>query len=161
MSRRVMHDGWCMHWDDQSAGVCDCTPKSKGVVYISGPMRGYPEDNYPAFNTAAAAFRAAGWLVRNPADNFHGAHDKTFAEYMRVDIKDLLESTAIALLPGWEDSVGARTELLIARTLGLEVYDALTMDHTQPPYDPHVHTVVAWEPQPRKPLVLSDTREPV
>jgi hypothetical protein len=95
---------------------------SKGVVYISGPMRGYVDDNYPAFHAATAKWRAAGWEVLNPAEHFGGDHTRTFAEYMRVDIADLLKATAIAMLPGWSASNGAKLELLIAQTLGLEVY---------------------------------------
>jgi hypothetical protein len=104
-----------------------------GIVYISGPMRGYFEDNYPAFHAAAAAWRRSGWKVLNPAEHFNGDHTRTFAEYMRVDIHDLLHATAIAMLPKWEASTGARRELLIAQTLGLAVY------YADVPLQPFVH----------------------
>ncbi len=39
------------------------------TIYISGPMSGLPECNYPAFNAAAAHLRALGYSVENPAEN--------------------------------------------------------------------------------------------
>ena len=37
-------------------------------VYISGPMSGLPELNFPAFHAAAASLRAKGLDVVNPAE---------------------------------------------------------------------------------------------
>lgn len=37
-------------------------------IYIAGPMRGYPEFNFPAFNEATAKLRAEGHDVFNPAE---------------------------------------------------------------------------------------------
>ena len=36
-------------------------------IYISGPMTGMPEHNFPAFHAAADRLRKAGWSVVNPA----------------------------------------------------------------------------------------------
>ena len=134
-------------------------------VYISGPMRGYPEFNYPAFNTAAAKWRQAKLVtvpetdlaasftyispttptynhlsvkldditVINPAENFGGDSSRTYEEYMKLDFEHVLNSDAIALLPGWEKSEGATKELLVAQTIGLKVYDALTFERIAPP----------------------------
>ncbi len=99
-----------------------------GSVYISGPMTGLPDFNYPAFAERAAAWRAKGWTVRNPADHFGGAQDRTYAEYMRADVADLLAVSAIAMLPGWEKSRGANLEIGLARALGLPVLDAHTFE---------------------------------
>jgi len=38
------------------------------VYYISGPMTGLPEHNFPAFNAAAAYYRERGFEVINPAE---------------------------------------------------------------------------------------------
>ena len=38
-------------------------------LYLAGPMRGYPEDNYPHFNEMAAELRKLGYAVFNPAEN--------------------------------------------------------------------------------------------
>lgn len=99
-------------------------------IYIAGPMRGLPEHNFPAFNRAAARFRALGWAVMNPVEigAALGGNDSSLPPeaYVRADIVALASCDAIALLPGWEKSVGARCEAIIAITLGLPFYDAGT-----------------------------------
>lgn len=96
-------------------------------IYIAGPMTGHPESNYPAFNAAAAAWREKGWEVENPAEHFGGAQDRTYEEYVEVDIAALTHCDAIALLPGW-NGPGARGsvwERAIARhLLHIPVFDA-------------------------------------
>ncbi len=96
-------------------------------VYISGPMTGLPESNYPAFNRAAAEWRALGWEVDNPAEHFGGDASRTYKEYVEVDIESLKASDAIAMLPGW-DSPTARGSVwehaIAVKMLGLPVYDA-------------------------------------
>lgn len=96
------------------------------TVYISGPMTGMPGWNFPAFHAAESEWLKRGWAVRNPARNFNGETGHPRAIYMRLDIAALLECTAIAMLPGWESSEGARCELLVAQELDLDVFDALT-----------------------------------
>ena len=46
-----------------------------GPIYLSGPMTGLPEFNYPAFHEAARRWRAIGWDVINPAEHFEGRTD--------------------------------------------------------------------------------------
>jgi hypothetical protein len=99
-------------------------------------MTGIEDYNFPAFHAAAADWRREGWQVVNPADHFDGDQTLSYPVYMREDIKALLSVDAIALLPGWEHSKGARLEHDIARALGLEVRDALlhtTIPDTAPP----------------------------
>lgn len=89
------------------------------TIYISGPMTGLPELNFPAFNAAAAALRALGHAVVNPADlNPAGA---SWQACLRADIKALCDCDTLALLPGWEGSPGAHLELHVAHRLGLLV----------------------------------------
>ena len=33
------------------------------MIYISGPITGLPDLNYPAFHAAAAELRALGWTL--------------------------------------------------------------------------------------------------
>jgi hypothetical protein len=89
-------------------------------LYISGPMTGLPEHNFPAFKAAAARLTAAGYDVLNPAENFGGRTDLERKAYMREDISNVLKADGIATLPGWQDSKGARLEVAIARELDLE-----------------------------------------
>ena len=84
--------------------------------YISGPMRGVPEFNFPAFEEAAAKLRKKGWLVFSPAEfdaQFHTTGDKvTVLTYIRRDlhiiVNELGAADAIVLLPNWQESIGDR-----------------------------------------------------
>ncbi len=96
-------------------------------IYISGPMTGQPDLNFPAFHAAAERFRKAGWDVANPAENFGGRTDLPREAYLRADVTMLAGCDAIALLPGWQESHGATLEYLLAGELGLEVFGADTM----------------------------------
>jgi hypothetical protein len=89
-------------------------------VYISGPMTGLPDLNFPAFHAAAAKLRAAGYEAINPAEH-EEAPGKAWADYLRKDIRLLMDCTGVALLPGWEQSKGARLERHIAIELGMTV----------------------------------------
>lgn len=95
-------------------------------IYISGPMTGLPDSNFAAFHAAEAQWAARGWDVRNPARNDGGSQHRGRAFYMRLDYKHLLDVDAIALLPGWQHSEGALSELNAAREMDLEVFDAIT-----------------------------------
>ena len=88
-------------------------------LYLSGPMTGLPDLNFPAFRSAAHALRCAGFIVTNPADlNGPGV---SWSECMRADIKALCDCDAVATLPGWQHSKGATLEVHIAERLQMEV----------------------------------------
>jgi hypothetical protein len=102
-------------------------PYSKEVpdaTYISGPMTGMPEMNFPAFNRAAANLRSLGYRVVNPAelDELDEGQTLEWEDYMRRDIAAMVAScNRIAMLPGWHRSRGAMAEHFIATTLGMTV----------------------------------------
>lgn len=114
-------------------------------VYLAGPMRGIPEFNFPAFHAAAQRLRAKGHTVFNPAERDEkefgkiscpSGHEDDFAKL--VGFKDGLSvlrncfladtqwicqfADAIALLPGWENSKGAKAEKALCEALGLQVF---------------------------------------
>lgn len=91
------------------------------VTYIAGPMTGLPEFNYPAFHAAAAKLRAEGVGVVNPADHANGDTGRSWPFYMRLALVSLAGCHAIAMLPGWERSRGARLEHHVATELGMPV----------------------------------------
>lgn len=96
-------------------------------IYISGPMTDMLLHNFPAFYATARRLRAAGYRVVNPAENFGGRTDLPRSVYMRADTMLLAMCDAIALLPGWQNSRGARVEYLLAYEMGMEILDARTL----------------------------------
>lgn len=104
-------------------------------IYIAGPMSGYPEFNFPAFNAAAKKLRDEGWTVFNPAEKDSEKevqNDSSFAtgnpqelmsngwnfrEAYLWDITKIIEGDAIYMLPGWEQSPGARGEHTVATVM--------------------------------------------
>lgn len=105
------------------AAKYDAMSQPRERVYISGPMTGMPEHNFPAFNAEAARLRALGYQVINPAEiNPDGT--KPWKECLREDIKHLCDCDTIALLPGWENSQGAHLELHISHRIGSRIVQA-------------------------------------
>lgn len=103
------------------------TREFEAVIYLSGPMRGYPEHNYPAFHAAEEKLEALGYTVVNPANNFDGRKDLPLDTYMREDIRMMVaQCNAIYLLPDWQNSEGARLEYGIAKALD---FDLITDDN--------------------------------
>lgn len=115
-------------------------PVKKKKLYLAGPMRNIKDFNFPAFMQAAADLRDQGYFVFNPAEadierngpdtNKSETGDLTEAaakgfslrEALAADMKFIAEEAdAIALLPGYSRSPGARAEKALAEALGLEV----------------------------------------
>lgn len=110
----------------------------KGLVYVAGPMTGYPGFNFPAFDAATKALREDGWWPINPADHdramgftgegMTGAEDLqergfNLAEALLWDLQKVAEANAIYLLEGWRESKGARAEHALAVALGKEIIE--------------------------------------
>lgn len=94
------------------------------AIYISGPMTGMPDLNFPAFNAEAARLRNLGLRVVNPAEVQLPA-GSPWAAFMRADLIDMLRHCdTVVTLPGWDRSRGARIEVYVARQLGLRVLKA-------------------------------------
>lgn len=112
--------------------------------YIAGPMRGYVNSNFPAFDEAKARGIAKGFVIVSPADLSRRAgytgdespenvtpHE--LHEFAKVDVGILLELDAergdfLAVLPGWQASVGARMEVGIALFKRLPILSAVDFE---------------------------------
>lgn len=100
------------------------------VLYLSGPMTGLPEHNFPAFDQATEVLVDTGFTVISPADldrefGYEGEYEPTKLEVesmLRRDIEALLECDGIVLLNGWLKSEGARMEVTVAGSLNLDIY---------------------------------------
>lgn len=99
--------------------LADGRPKTIQKLYIAGPMSNYPDCNYPAFFKAAAALEARGYTVVNPATSeLAKAH---YVDFLREDLRWMLECDAVAVLENWWESVGARNEVMVAGLLKMPV----------------------------------------
>lgn len=85
-------------------------------VYIAGPMTGIEALNFPAFHREAVYLRSQGHEVVNPAEINPDPTAKC------VDcIKELVGCDAVAMLPNWDKSKGARLEHYIANALEIKI----------------------------------------
>lgn len=105
-------------------------------VYLAGPIFGKPDRNLPMFRRVAD--QVMSQLLATPvipADIKPAEHSgacppgrrsegatHSAACYMRTDIAELLTCNAVALLPGWVDSQGARLEMSVASQCGLKFF---------------------------------------
>ena len=89
------------------------------LVYIAGRMRGIKDDNFPAFDAAAATLRAAGYDVINPAELTR--HGMDFTQCMALDLPLITRCDMIVVLPGWRKSVGAGVETHLAKACGIPI----------------------------------------
>jgi hypothetical protein len=89
------------------------------LLYVAGPMSGYPAYNYPAFESAAAQLRRMGYAVLSPTEN--KPDNPTWDNYMRASIAQVIAADGIAVLDNWQMSAGAALEVHIAHALRVPV----------------------------------------
>jgi hypothetical protein len=102
----------------------------KELIYTSGPMTGIENFNHEEFDLNAAFLREDGWDVFSPAemdrelgiDLSHPITEEQYQTLMRNDYRALTQCSAIAFLPGWEGSRGAKLESDFANVLKLDRY---------------------------------------
>jgi len=106
------------------------------VLYLSGPMRGYPELNRPAFERTRACWNSY-FRVVSPFDIMPSTEneDTPVRNFILRDIAVLSSCAGIVMLPGWEASRGAVAEFFCARWLGLPAYDAETREQIDFPFN--------------------------
>lgn len=104
-------------------------PKPIQTIYLSGPM-GFMSDsetnpwNTLSFHEAASRLRRCGYFVISPGDTNGGINlEISRPTYLRVDFHSILCVDALVILPGWEDSEGAKMEIALAQNLDLPVYE--------------------------------------
>lgn len=104
----------------------------KKTVYIAGPMRGFNNFNFDAFDAARDLLLAEGWNVISPADldratgfDPYGSLANPSREFleaaMRRDVEAIMQADAIYMLNGWQKSTGAKAELALAKWRHIEI----------------------------------------
>jgi len=103
------------------------------LIYLSGKITGLKDLNKPKFAAAeklimdSLQFKDFFVHVFNPHD-LPDDHDKQWSSYMRECIKALSVSNKVYVLDDWNKSKGALTEVLIAKILGMPIYEVETLD---------------------------------
>lgn len=106
-------------------------------LYLAGPMRGRPEFNFPAFQLARIQLREQGFEVFCPAENdlaggfdpagMSGyedlaAHGFDLRRALAEDLDYIArQADGVAILDGWDKSLGAKAEVAVAHALDLPV----------------------------------------
>lgn len=105
----------------------------KARIYISGKITGCVNLNREKFEQMEVSliFRYGEDIqVVNPHRLLH-LHDKTWASFMREDLRHLMACTIIVPLDDWKKSRGAITEMLLAQLVAIPAYK-LTYDGLVP-----------------------------
>lgn len=90
-------------------------------IYISGPMSYRPGHNFEALDAAAEWLTGLGVEVVNPAELDRTDRKVGWEDCLRRDIRYLVDCDAVAVLPEYETSRGARLETYIAHELRMPV----------------------------------------
>lgn len=91
-------------------------------VYISGRISGLPMDEVTAkFAQAEAEVKAKGATPVNPLNIHTGKGNPEWADHMKADIKAMMDCDALYVLTDWQQSRGAKIEVQLALSLGMQV----------------------------------------
>ena len=99
---------------------------SKLKIYIAGPMRNYPDNNYPAFYEAEKFLEGKKvWDIVNPArmddELYADVSSIDYKEALKRDLDEVFKCDAMYMLRGWESSQGAIVEHALAVYLNLYI----------------------------------------
>lgn len=95
--------------------------------YISGKISGLPEEIYlQLFEQAKKEVEEFGLIPVSPIEIVHN-HSGSWEDYMRNDIKALMDCSIIYVLRNWKESSGAKVEVALANTLGFIVLHQSTV----------------------------------
>lgn len=121
----LAHAGCCLlflAWHDKHSKIND------KKAYISGPITGKENYNTEAFNNAQAILEKEGYSVVNPLKLSLISPCKKWNDYMRDDIKALMDCDIVFALDDWEGSKGANIEIETAISLEIPVYSFRTRE---------------------------------
>lgn len=96
------------------------------IIYLAGKYTGDVDRNIADARKVAVACWEKGYATICPhlnTSHFEIDCGATYEDYMKGDMEILLRCDAIVMLPGWEDSPGARMERECAIQYGTPVYE--------------------------------------
>lgn len=110
--------------DDPNARFND----DEHIFYLSGPMSGKPNSNFPLFQRAAKILRERGFYIVSPVELDEQENtvriEYAWGHYIGRDVTVLIDKCdGIIMLPDWAQSKGARIELFVAITCGHALFE--------------------------------------
>ncbi|RKE02332.1 DUF4406 domain-containing protein [Marinifilum flexuosum] len=99
----------------------------KAKCYLSGPVSNQPTGKVRAQFMAAQILVKDAFQAVNPTENVKP--DEDWGKAMIKCLNDLLDCQAILMLPGWQESPGARIERDFAERIGMRI---LTIEDVNP-----------------------------
>lgn len=112
--RKIYCDEYIDDKNWQPTTDCDRKP----IIFISGRMRGLPDNGKHSFDAAEAILRDRGYIVLNPSDLPAGMPED---RYMPICTAMLQAADAIYMLDGWQESKGANAEFRYAVCQGKQI----------------------------------------
>ena len=101
------------------------------IIYLSGPMTGIEDYNYPLFDYVSERLRGLGHRVYNPTE--HPMSEKLFktnsdivylrAVFASFSVFICLEADTLIMLPNWKKSLGAKAERALALCCHLDLFE--------------------------------------
>lgn len=97
-------------------------------MYLAGPMTGIEGFNYNKFDEVAKQLRDLGHEVVSPAEigreiSLPGKPgDLPYADYVKSNLKAMLDCDELVLLPRWRGSRGARMEVQVADFTKMKIW---------------------------------------
>lgn len=90
--------------------------------YISGPMAGYQDHNFPFFERVKREMLRQGLDILSPHDIDHAAETVTREQFLATDLIHMIQQCDGIIMAGnWLDSWGAGFELNVAAKLGFDI----------------------------------------
>lgn len=95
--------------------------KKKKKVYLSLPISGYDlQERIETAMEMEVKLRGRGYDVFNPLGE-QWVKGLTTYDYMKLDLKALLDCDTVFFMNGWNKSAGCHTELCVSVACGLDV----------------------------------------
>jgi len=91
-------------------------------IFISGRISDMDNLNKEAFEKAEKLLREKGHQPINPHKIPDPNKEYTYAEYMKIDLRALLDCEGIYMLNDWEKSKGACIENIVATIIDLKIF---------------------------------------